>query len=295
MRRLTLVVAVLLLGGCAARLPTRGEVARTNSAFPELAGAEVRGEPLAAYARRRTVLLIDGPNWHFVRRGDGTATLATPGDSASAGVVVTGDGYVVTSAHGVSAGRTLAALPPFGPGADRPPRLRPARVVWDGTSQDPPADVAVLKLGLLPGDRPLPHVPLPALAGPPRPRGTALLMAGVAPDDSGGGDPPALAFASGRVVGQSDLGDAGHLVAVAAPVRPGFSGGPALDARGRVGGITTQLAARVRPRLAWPLPTWVVRFTTILVRPDAGLIGSVIERDRQESATGTTATAPQSR
>ena len=277
-RRLLPTLVLVLLAGCTVRLPTRAAVEASERRFPQLTAASVGGERLDDYAERRTALLIDGPNWRFVRRHDGSITFETPGDAASAAVLITSDGYALTSAHGVSTGRTLAALPPERPGGAM--RLRPARVVWDGAEHDPPADVAVLKVELLPRDR-VAFVPLGDFPRRPPRAGTAVLMTGVAPRDDGG--PPSPVTSAGRVIEVERRGTLGHLVVVRAPVRPGFSGGPALDARGRLAGITAQLLTRFRPTALLPVPTFGPRYSTLLVRPDPRLIARVIRQDREKA------------
>ena len=282
-----LLLLTLLLCGCASRLPTQAEVAASAASFPALADAVVpaTGERLADYAARRTVLLIDGPNWRLRLLPGGRADFDTPSDSASAGVLLTGDGYVLTSAHGVRGRRSLAIVGPDRPGG--PARLLRARVVWSGDDSRPPLDAALLKLE--PPARPLPHLPIDAwLDAPPPRRGEPLLMTGLVP--GGPDERPRLGRAAGRVLDvdrlRADGAPAGRLrVIVDAPVRPGFSGGPALDARGRLAGVTAQLSARWRRLLLVPLPALGVRYTTAAFRPAPAFLARQILLDRGRQTT----------
>lgn len=281
-RRLAVVLLVGLFafGGCVARLPTRAEVAASEQAFAKLSDRPVQplNVPLADYAAARTVLLIDGPNWTVVRRADGSATFRTPGDSASAAVAITSDGYLLTSAHGVSGQRVLAVLPGWDePG--HPVRLRRARVVWSGENANPPVDAAILKVDLAENDEPMLHLSPERVAADVPEASTPVLLTGVAPDIGRGDRPPPLANAAGRVVATRVVFNA-TLVAVDAPVRPGFSGGPALAADGRLVGITVQLSAKSRLYGVFPFLRVGPQFTTRLVRLDPQFVRGVIQRDR---------------
>jgi S1-C subfamily serine protease len=278
-------MTALLLAGCSTRLPTRADLADSSVAYAELAEARagLAREPLAEYASRRTVWLIDGPNWRLVPQADGTASFHTPGDAASAGLLISGDGYVLTSGHGVASGRPLAILPTSG--QETVPRLRPGRVVWHGDAASPAVDLAILKLELAPGDMPLSHVP-PRRFGDLPASGSALLMTGI---DTTADYPPGHDYSAGRLARYRNAGrQVRHVVAVA-PVRPGFSGGPAFDQTGNLAGITSQLAARLHFQ-RWGLAT---QFSTLLVRPEAALVERIITQDRartqaREAADGGT-------
>ena len=279
MSRLATIGLALLLAttsGCVARLPTRAEVRNSELAYASLAKAPIGpgAQPLGQYAADRTVLLIDGPNWTVLWNRDGSATFRTPGDAASAGVFITGDGYLLASGHGVTGRRTLAILPGWADGAIRG---HSARVVWSGYGAKVPIDVAILKINLTGREPSVPHLPLSALSHPLPGVGTPLLMTGIAPDV--GEDLPVLVQSAGRLVGSQSVGGVGH-VDVAAPVRPGFSGGPALDPYGNLAGITIQLSSRSALRGVFPLPRFEPTFETRLVRLDPEFVAGVIRRDR---------------
>ena len=282
MRRLNLIPLVLLvtLCGCLARLPTESEVRLSNDRHTDVTHAFLpTGERLTEFAADRTVMLIDGPNWRIIR-SRGERRYYTPGDVASAGVLISDDGYVLTSAHGVDTGRLMAVLPGWTDGRARP---RTARVVWTGFGASPPVDLALVKIDVMRSDRRLRHLPATAMqAGRPS-RDEPLLLTGIAPDVGQSGRPPELVTAAGELIDVSDTSGLGDILHVAAPVRPGFSGGPALTASGDFAGITTQLTAGVRLARLFPLPTIGPRFTTTLARPDPALIANLIAADRQRS------------
>ncbi len=266
---------LLIVAGCASRLPTRAEVAASDARSSIRNVVAPDGQMLAEWAGDRLVMLVDGPHWR-VFRDDATGGLGffTPGDAASVGVVVSKDGYVLTSAHGVSGGRVLAILP--GWGDDSPMLPRDARVVWTG---DDEVDVALLKIDLLPNDPPLPHLP-PSQFARSVGRGEEVLMVGIAPDVAVNGGPPPRVSAAGKVLDDRPDRRRFARVRVDAPVRPGFSGGPGLDSAGRLAGITARLY--ITPVLATlvPFPQFRPSFTTDLYRPDAELIEHLIARDQ---------------
>ncbi len=293
LRRLLILALFLAISGCTARLPTRGEVRLSNDLHTSVAYATVEdGQTLRDYAAERTVMLIDGPNWRIVRGKRGGRRYFTPGDVASAGVVISEDGYVLTSAHGVDSGRLMAVLPGWqsGPGAVARPRT--ARVVWSGFGSSPAVDIALVKIDLLPRDEPLAFIEAQRLAADPPREGMPLLLTGIAPDAGHDGTPPELATAAGDVLSIRAAPGVGHLVRVDAPVRPGFSGGPALTIDARLAGITTQLTASMRLTKLLPLPMVEPRFTSRLVRPDADLITRLIDADRRRVAHATDPTDP---
>ena len=150
-------------------------------------------------------------------------------DGAGSGVVVTPDGFVVTNHHVVDGHRELRVRGPSGEPA-------PATLI----GADPATDLAVLKADL---DRAgtTAHAQLDGKAAV-RPGQLVIAI----------GNP--LGFASTvsagvvSALGRSLRGQGGRLIdgviQHTAPLNPGNSGGPLVDARGRVVGINTAIIAR---------------------------------------------------
>lgn len=275
MRTLPLILA-LLLAGCASRLPTRAEVAASDRRSDIRRVLASDGQHLADWAGDRLVMLVDGPHWRVFREeSTGTLGFFTPGDAASAGVVISADGYVLTSAHGVSGRRVLAILPGWGDGSPMIPR--DARVVWSGASGG--VDLALLKIDLFSTDAPLPHLP-PGDFATNVGRGEEILMVGIAPDASIDGGPPPRVAAAGEAIGDRPTRDGFSRLRVDAPVRPGFSGGPGLTDGGELAGITARLYITPTLTSLFPLPQFRPAFTTDLYRPDARFIANLIASDR---------------
>ena len=150
-------------------------------------------------------------------------------DGAGSGVVVTPDGFVVTNHHVVDGQRELRVRGPAGEPA-------PATVI----GVDPATDLAVLKADIASAGITA-HAHLDGRATV-RPGQLVIAI----------GNP--LGFASTvsagvvSALGRSLRGQAGRLIdgviQHTAPLNPGNSGGPLVDARGRVVGINTAIIAR---------------------------------------------------
>ena len=300
-----LIVALLGLAGCTATQPTRAELARAMADNATLALREtLDGEALHRHVRDRTAVLLDGPNWRLAADDGGDIYLVKAGDeSAGAAVVLTGDGYMLTAAHCVTSGRTLAFVPdPDGVGGFVPAGVR---VVWTGDAESSRGDFAVLKLEPLDLDRsaepvrltkarddgfvpcrlpspgggdaalsqstalPRAWFGLSALDARPE-RGRRVLFVGMQPGRSPLGF--VLAASAGRT--RRDLPGVGPLrqIEFAGPIRPGFSGGPAVDAAGRLLGIVHSL----RVVRTGPVQFYRVRGTL----PDANWLAALIDADR---------------
>ncbi len=152
---------------------------------------------------------------------------------AGSGFVVTPDGYVMTNSHVVEAGRRIRVRTPAGEIAD-------AQVVGD----DPATDLALVRVeagALAAPGQPVPYLPVDGTLAP---RVGQLAVAI--------GNP--LGFESTvstgvvSALGRSLRGRANRLIdgviQHTAPLNPGNSGGPLLDAAGRVLGVNTAIIAR---------------------------------------------------
>jgi len=152
---------------------------------------------------------------------------------AGSGFVVTPDGYVMTNSHVVASGKRVRVRTPAGETAD-------AQVMGD----DPATDLAVIRVeagALAAPGQPVAYLPVDgALA--PRVGQLAVAI----------GDP--LGFESTvstgvvSALGRSLRGRTNRLIdgviQHTAPLNPGNSGGPLLDAAGRVLGVNTAIIAR---------------------------------------------------
>jgi S1-C subfamily serine protease len=145
---------------------------------------------------------------------------------AGSGFVVTPDGYVMTNSHVVTSGRKIRVRTPAGETAD-------AQVVGD----DPGTDLALVRIAAT-------SVPYLEVDGSISPRVGQLAVAI--------GNP--LGFESTvstgvvSALGRSLRGRGNRLIdgviQHTAPLNPGNSGGPLLDASGRVLGVNTAIIAR---------------------------------------------------
>ncbi len=147
--------------------------------------------------------------------------------STGTGVVIDGGGHILTNAHvvidAVEITVTLAG--------DSTPRA--ATVV----ASDPSADVAVLHVedsaGLVPAPRAAAH---PAVGEPVVAIGNALALEGGMTVTQG------IVSALDRSI-ETDSGVLGNLIQTDAAISSGNSGGPLVDAAGRVVGINTAVAS----------------------------------------------------
>jgi serine protease Do len=218
------------------------------SAVP-LAGVSAALEALAARASPAVVQIV-GTGAPDPRRPLGA------GGALGSGFVVDAGGYVVTNAHVVRGATRLSVLlagaaladadAPAGAQADAGPRVR--RVPAEVVGADDETDVALLRLDLTPTDAapgrpPAPRVPLPVLPFA----------------DSDALRPGQLVLAVGSPLGLKNSVSLGVVSAVErqldpdrpqvyvqtdAPINPGSSGGPLVDAAGRVVGLGTFILTR---------------------------------------------------
>ena len=150
-------------------------------------------------------------------------------DGAGSGVVVTPDGFVVTNHHVVAGQRELRVRGPAGEPA-------PATVI----GVDPATDLAVLKADIASA----------GITAHAHLDGRAAVRAGQLVIAIGNPLGFASTVSAGVVsaLGRSLRGQGGRLIdgviQHTAPLNPGNSGGPLVDARGRVVGINTAIIAR---------------------------------------------------
>jgi putative serine protease PepD len=185
---------------------------QTTAALPAAAG----GRPASTQAGR--VYDSASPGVVSVRVGNGSGT----------GFVVRGDGTIVTNAHVV--GDAKSAQVSFGDSR----RMVTAEVL----GRDESSDVAVLRVD--PGSAPALH-PLVLADSDAVHVGDSVVAIG----HPFGLDRTATAgivSGLGRQIQAPDGFQIDHVIQTDAPINPGNSGGPLLDTRGRVIGITTQIA-----------------------------------------------------
>jgi S1-C subfamily serine protease len=227
------------------------EVLRTSDhANPDRPGDSRRepriddAEPLDAYSRA-VIGVVDrvGPAViSLTQRESGDPTDDRPGSGS--GILIAEDGLALTNSHVVAGRRTLSAITSEGD------RLE-ARVVGD----DPATDLALLRVA----SRSLAHIAL----GDPSPARVGQLVIAV-------GNPFGLqsTVSTGVVsaLGRHLRSPGGRLiegvVQHTAPLNPGNSGGPLVDARGAIVGINTAVVAWSQG-LGFAVPArtaaWVVR------------------------------------
>jgi len=155
-----------------------------------------------------------GPS--VVRVDDGSRLTAT-------GVIWSADGVIVTTSHGVERDEELAIEQ--GGGARSPATL---------VGRDPDTDLAVLKVSAA-------GLPAVQTASPEEVRVGQIALALGRPGDSG--LQATIGILSARLETQSK-GQAEYILNTDAVLYPGFSGGPLVDASGRVVGINNLLFGR---------------------------------------------------
>jgi S1-C subfamily serine protease len=172
---------------------------------------------------------------------------------AGSGVVVTPDGYVLTNSHVVNgAGRTAEIRVRTAAGA-----VVPGQVVGD----DPATDLAVVKVD--PSALPLAgagpaYVPMDTAA---RARPGQLVVAIGNPLGFDSTVSTGVVSALGRTLRGRDGRLIDGVVQHTAPLNPGNSGGPLLDARGRLVGINTAIIAMTQGlgfAIGGETATWVL-------------------------------------
>lgn len=234
-------------------LTARNGARRESSVAPFL-DTQVGTEPLLVHASHRTAYVLDGAT--SIELVDDPAVNATVYRGMADGKIVTSeigaaaaisdDGYFLTAAHCVSTGKALLVRATPG----RPARESEAIVVWRSTTQEPPADLAILWA--------------PDLAGPAftwAPGGVAT----AAPVLCVGSGARGLPVAGGRLVERDPTA---RTFTVDVPLLPGDSGGPCLLADGSLLGVTIQASITEGSRRG------------TVTRPDTTWLASVLAADR---------------
>lgn len=241
----------------------------------------IDGENVRGYVLARTALLVP-PDMTMtvrmeespahIRRYDAMFTGRRRTFFAGSAVPLTDDGYFLTASH---------CLEDDVPGIvaiskDGELRAAPSRVVWVGREREGDPDLALLHAPLAP----LATLPLAGLPGPPK--GSPVLTAGFGSH----GFPDMRAGVSGGEIlhlGPVRARPNGALwreISHSAPTAQGDSGGPVIDERGRLRGITTELRGW-RVFLKRTDDVWFYR--GIAMCPDAVWIQSLIDKDRARS------------
>src|SRR5262245_1599894 len=146
-----------------------------------------------------------------------------PGFGTGSGVLVTPDGLALTNSHVIHGATAVEAARPDG-------RV----VVADVLGEDPATDLAVLRI---PSERTLPHAPL---AEDSRLRVGDVVVAIGAPLGLAFTVTAGIVSAVGRTMPSRFQGRAIEgVIQTDAPLNPGNSGGPLVDADGRVVGVNT--------------------------------------------------------
>lgn len=185
------------------------------------------GRRIGTFLSTRTAWLVQ-THYSLTNTQSGKASLGVYGSGCAA--AIDHRGYFLTAAHCLTTNRVYLIL--FDSQTNTSDVLRPT-VVWRGDTSKGGPDLALLHV-----DTTLDHV-FDWSNGDFDP-GDPVMAVGLA-RGAKWGDFYGLAFLGGKVLGCRKLsGDGGESsVAVDVPIQPGDSGGPLLDPRGRLIGVTT--------------------------------------------------------
>ena len=245
---------------------------RRAESLREWQGMTIEGLPVLAYSLQRTAMVLP-PGVHLdqraVRRGNDVRvemkfTGGKNGLYAASAAALTGDGYFLTAAHCLEQGAcTMVALTREGT-----LKVVPARVVWSGRQERGRPDIGLVHAAVSPAGT------MSLSPSATEARGTRIFTSGFGARGPGG--------SGGRVVfaGELQVRDTGarwREVFHDAPLAPGDSGGPLMDAQGRLLGVNTQIRGKWE-RLEKAVA--LTNYTGVAVCPDAAWIQSLIARDR---------------
>ncbi len=211
-----------------------------------------------------------------------TSTPAGPAEVAGTGMVVTSNGYVVTNNHVVRGATTIRVVLPG----------RRRRYLAAFVGADPAADVAVVRIIGAPA-----HLPTVTFASSARVQvGENVLAIG---NSLGLGGTPSVTAGTVSaldcsITATSETGaDSEHLsgmIEADAPIAPGNSGGPLVNAQGEVIGMNTAAAPSGRPGgsvVAFALPSDRVVGLTRLILERSRRPGIVLGRSAYLGIEGT--------
>lgn len=237
----------LIAGSCLSWREHEASPQTVERSFAEHRDRSIGGEPVLDFLARRTAVLIAGsaePSLDLLERGRGPDD---PPASFAAATAIAPDGYFLTACHAAS----LGALVLFCPSHGEEPHA--ARVLWSNANSDVTllhADVELDAWFELQEDRPLAA-------------GEMILAYGV----------PAQAAAGGLEVAVDLTAHVPYEVLQlphGAPLRGGFSGGPAVLSDGSLLGVLTSTGMdTIFHRRSW------------LARPSPELLRRLIDADRR--------------
>lgn len=260
----------------------RKNFARTAKSLAPWKGKQISGLVAEDYVRVCTVRVLAGDmKIKIGQTGPGKFSVSlAPGPSGDSGsssaAAISADGYFLTAAHCVSRDRPVKVL-----AWTKSKKLvaRPARVVWVGDKEK--ADVALLKADL----KPLYWLPLAddATLSPDEP----VLLAGYGNVFSDQRSSDGRRVAGGVILqaeaAQSDdSGAKWRAFHHTGPLLRGDSGGPVIDARGKLLGVNSSVYKLYYETwgISWG---WLGWSGTTAISPDAAWIQRLIERDRRRA------------
>ncbi len=166
-----------------------------------------------------------------------------PGHRNGPGFVVHERGLVLTSRHVVLGASAIEVLSP-----------QHGRLAADLVGEDPATDLALLRLV-----SPPPGLPALALGSSEDLRAGDWIVAVGNPFGFSRTVTAGVVSFVGRHLQHSDFGVTSDFLQISAPINPGSSGCPVLDVRGRVVGVTTQVAAAAQG-ISFAVPSRAVKW-----------------------------------
>ena len=256
----------------------RKHLARAPKNLAPWKGQSIAGIVAEDYVRVRTARVITGKTKIGITQTGRTSYRFSlePGVGSAFGSAapISADGYFLTAAHCVSRDKPLKVLAWT---REKKLEARPARVVWLG-SQDK-ADIALLKADI----RPVFWLPLarhPALSA-----GEPILMAGyggvhLAQKSSGGRRVAGGVILKAEAAQSEARGAKWRAFDHTGPMLRGDSGGPVIDAKGRLLGVNSSVYYEYYETWFGP---WRVKSSASAISPDADWISRLIERDQRRA------------